>query len=897
MRADILNPTINRLLEIFRLNKTYVLGAGNYLYDEEGRGYLDVIAQYGAVPFGYNPDFIWQAVERFRESGLPTMIQPSVPLKAVELAERLSEAAPGDLEYATFVQSGTEAVEAAIKLARSATGRFKLLSTENSFHGKTLGALSATGRRVFQTPFYAPASGFIQIPFGDLDALEAKLREEGEAIAGFLIEPIQGEGGIVVPPPGYLSGARELCRRHGVVFILDEVQTGLGRTGRMFACEKESVEPDILLLSKALGGGLAPLGVCLSSPAVWNDDYGRLHSSTFSNNNFTCAIGLAVLDRLLADDRKIIQEVKEKGDYLLLRAREIKRRWPGVIKEVRGEGLMVGLEFEDFPPEDSWAMIFLSRQGGFCAMLSGYLLNVCGIRSAPFLNNTMTIRLEPPLTIEYHEIDRLLEALDRICQTIYLKDYAWLFGYLLGDSRQPTALKDYRARTMRPVKCSKLESGEQPKNRFAFLIHYPGQAELVNATPSFEQWSAEQQEGFLEWSAREPQPELVCHVPAVRSLAGATAEGWLIGVPFGAKQMMELPRRQVVETIQEAVDMAVDLGAQIVGLGAYTSVVTQGGRDVQGRGVAITSGNSFTIAMAVEGVFKGAEMMGIDIPSARGAVVGATGSIGRVCAILLSERVGMVNLIGNPAHKVSSVRRLRTLADEMIRHAAARLEAGESEGLASWLKRVTDQLGRSEDTEAGRLLSGLKESIVGGSEPARPCILMEDVSRFLGETPPVSISVDLKKSMRSADLVITASSSPAFLVTSDCLKPGAVVCDVSRPYDVSPAVREQRRDVLVFEGGLVQLPDRLAFNSNLNCREGVNLACLSETMLLALEGDFRDFSIGSRIPLETIQYLRQLGKKHGFGLAALHCDGREITEAEISEALASGNHLVKASIS
>ena len=897
MRADILNPTVNRLLEMFRLNKTYVRGDGNYLYDEEGRGYLDVIAQYGAVPFGYNPDFIWQAVDRFRESGLPTMIQPSVPLKAVELAEKLSEIAPGDLGYATFVQSGTEAVEAAIKLARSATRRFKLLSTENSFHGKTLGALSATGRRVFQTPFYAPVAGFIQIPFGDLDALEEKLRTEGEDIAGFLIEPIQGEGGIIIPPPGYLSGAREICRQYGVVFILDEVQTGLGRTGRMFAGEKESVEPDILLLSKALGGGLAPLGVCLSSPAVWNDDFGRLHSSTFSNNNFTCSIGLAVLERLLADDRKIIREVSEKGDYLLRRARDIMQRWPGVIKEVRGEGLMVGIEFAEFTSDDSWGLIFLSRQGGFCAMLSGYLLNVCGIRCAPFLNNTMTIRLEPPLTIEYSEIDRLLEALDRICQTIYLKDYAWLCGYLLGDNRQPSSLKDYRDRTMRAVKCSILEPGEAPRHRFAFLIHYPGLAEMVNATPSFEQWSVEQQEGFLEWSAKEPQPAMVCHVPAVKSLAGSTAEGWIIGVPFGAKQMMELPRRQVVETIQEAVDMAVGLGAQIVGLGAYTSVVTQGGRDVQGRGVAITSGNSFTIAMAVEAVFRGAEMMEIDIPSARGAVVGATGSIGRVCAILLSERLSAVNLIGNPAHRVSSVRRLRNLADEMIHHAAASLEAGESQGLASWLKRILAQLEGSGDPEAQRLLFELKKSVNGGAEQPRPHVLMEEISRFLGESPPINISVELKKGMRSADLVITASNSPAFLVTSDCLKPGAVVCDVSRPNDVSPAVREQRKDVLVFEGGLVQMPDRLSFNSNLNCREGVNLACLSETMILALEGDFRDFSIGSRIPLETIQYLRHLGKKHGFELAALHSFGREITETEISEAFNSGNHLVKASIS
>ncbi len=880
-RPELLNPTVDRLLDTFRLNKIYVRGAGNYLYDEDGRRYLDFIAQYGAVPFGYNPDFIWEEIVEFHQQELPTLVQPSVPVKAVQLAERVAELAPGALQYSTLVQSGAEAVEAGIKLARSATGRPKIISTYNSFHGKTLGALSATGREVYQTPFRAPVADFDKIAFGDLSALEKLLQEQGSEIAGFIVEPVQGEGGIIVAPPGYLKAAQELCRQHGVVFILDEIQTGLGRTGWLFACEKEQVEPDILLLAKALGGGMVPLGVCLSTPQVWNDEFGQLHSSTFANNNFTCAVGLAVLERLMADNGEIIQQAGCKGQYMIDQCRKIQERWPGVIKEVRGEGLMLGVEFGDFSWGDSFDMIFLNRQGGFCALLSGFLLNVYGIRSAPYLNNTMTIRLEPPLTIEYREIDYVMKALDRICEIVYKKDYAWLYRYLVSDdSEQPVRVADYR-HTIREVKHSRLEGSERPKNRFAFLIHYPGTEDVLNATPSFEQFSARELGNLLEWQAIDPAPEVVCHMPAVRSFTGDAAEGWLIAVPFGARQMMELPRQQTVAVIKEAIDLARGLGAQIVGLGAFTSVVTRGGRAVQDRGVSITTGNSYTIAMAMEAAFRGAEGMAIDLNQGTGVVVGATGSIGRVCAILLAERVSRIILIGNPRHQRSSSRRLRTVADEMIRHAFQLGKRGHREGLAGWLNQAVVRLQSEDSEEARHWLKMLRESVKQEHPEQRPLAVLEATAAYLGEPPLITISLELEKGLEAADLIISASNAPGYLIGPKSLKPGAVVCDVARPADVHPSVLQQRKDVLVLEGGLVQFPDEIAFGSNLGCRPGVGLACLSETVLLALEGDFNDYSIGVRIPLETIEYLRALGEKHGFGLAALHSGGQEITREEI----------------
>ncbi|HBQ26107.1 MAG TPA: aminotransferase III, partial [Syntrophomonas sp.] len=284
LQNNLLNPTLKETLSLFQLDKNYISGQGSYLLDEKGQRYLDFISQYGAVPFGYNPDFIWERLQEVRDKSLPSLVQPSIPQEALKLANMLADCSPGDLCYCTFCQSGAEAVETAIKLARSGTGREIILSTTNSFHGKTMGALSATGKESYQKPFYAPIPGFITIPFNDVEALERIFAEQGSNIAAFIVEPIQGEGGIIEAHPGYLAAARDICTAYGAALILDEIQTGLGRTGRLFACEYENIEPDIMLLAKALGGGLLPLAVCISSPQIWNDDFGMLHSSTFANN-------------------------------------------------------------------------------------------------------------------------------------------------------------------------------------------------------------------------------------------------------------------------------------------------------------------------------------------------------------------------------------------------------------------------------------------------------------------------------------------------------------------------------------------------------------------------------------------------------------------------------------
>lgn len=875
LRRDLLNPTLKDVLENFCLDKTYTVGQGSYLIDDKGIRYLDFIAQYGSVPFGYNPDFIWDRLDMVRHQGIPSLCQPSLPAEALKLANRLAEVTPGDLCYCTFCQSGTEAVEAAIKLARSSTGRELIISTTNSFHGKTLGALSATGKSSYQEPFRAPAPGFMHIPYNDTDALRAVLEARRGEAAAFIVEPVQGEGGIVVAKPGYLREVQALCREHEVVFIVDEIQTGLGRTGRLFACEYEAIEPDVLLLAKALGGGLLPIGVCISTPQVWNEDFGMLHSSTFANNNVTCAVGQAVLERLLDNERELIKDVERKGSYMLKQLQIIADRYPGVIKEVRGQGLMIGVEFNPLQECGSYDMAYLVDQGGFSALLTGFLLNCYQIRLAPYLNNSMTLRLEPALTIEDEAMEGVLKAVDDICRIMFLKDYALLYRYLIGDTTRPGRITDYRSKH-RKTKASALETGEAPSKKFAFIIHYPGPEDVVLNNPSFDSYSRDELYRFMEWESRAAQPGVVCHLPAVRSKDGTIGEGWLIGVPYGGREIMGACREDAVAAIRKAVDIGRDLGAGIIGLGALTSVVTRGGRSVQGRGVAITSGNSFTTLMAMEALAAGAVKMNINLNQARGAVLGATGSIGRACAVMLSEQIANITLLGNPAHVRSSQNRLNSLVAELLNWAWQRSQQGQHTGLAAWLDEAFERAQAADLPLTKDIENTFRD---GGQVPYQ---MLQEWCAGLKLTCPLCVSLDVDSTLPECQLVVAASNSPEYLIFPHHLRSGAVVCDVARPADVSPETIASRRDVLILEGGLVQLPDQVAFGANLGYRDGVTLACLSETMLLALEGDYRDYSIGNVLSLSTITYLRDLAAKHGFGLAGLKMGNDELDDTDIN---------------
>ena len=299
------------------LVRTFVRGKGAELFDESGRAYLDFVAGFGSLNLGHNHPDVVAAVTSAMSEQAPGFTPGSVNPLAAALAERLVALTPRGLEIVFFTNSGAESIEAALKLARAATGRSGLLSCRGSFHGKTFGALSVTGNGTYQKPFGPLVPDCQAVPYGDLNALALALATA--QYAAFVVEPIQGEGGMVTPPPGYLSEAHRLCRETGTLFIADEVQTGLGRTGPLFAVERDGIEPDILTLAKSLGGGLMPLGAMIARRDLWMKAYGSyqsfaLHSSTFSGGSLACAAGLATLQ--LLRDSPLLVDAGNRGSQL-----------------------------------------------------------------------------------------------------------------------------------------------------------------------------------------------------------------------------------------------------------------------------------------------------------------------------------------------------------------------------------------------------------------------------------------------------------------------------------------------------------------------------------------------------------------------------------------------------
>jgi len=338
-----LNPQLGRIVRTLGLDRRWVHGEGPYLVDERGDRYLDLLCGYGVFALGRNHPEVVAAVEDVLTARTANLPQLGVTLLSGVLAEELVGRAPASIAAMVSANSGTEAVEAAIKLARAATGRPRILYAEHAFHGLTLGALSLNGNAEFRDGFGPLLADCDPVPFGDLDALERELARGG--VAAFVVEPVQGKG-VNLPPDGYLAGAQERCHAAGALLCVDEVQTGLGRTGRLLALEHWDLRPDLITLAKALSGGLVPIGAVLCSRSVMERVFdgmerGVRHGSTFGGNDLAAAAGLATL-RVLERDG-LIAHAARMGDLLLELTRPLADRYE-IVRDVRGLGLMWAIE-------------------------------------------------------------------------------------------------------------------------------------------------------------------------------------------------------------------------------------------------------------------------------------------------------------------------------------------------------------------------------------------------------------------------------------------------------------------------------------------------------------------------------------------------------------------------
>jgi acetylornithine/succinyldiaminopimelate/putrescine aminotransferase/predicted amino acid dehydrogenase len=671
------NPELRSLLRVCGLERTFVKGEGVWLTDSEGRRYLDAYAQYGAVALGHAAPEVAAAVRAALDAGTPAMVQPYVASHAEALGAALAAVAPGGLRRCVFTTSGAETVEAAIKLVRARSGRPLVLAASGSYHGKTLGALSLTGRAHHGEGFGPLAPGFEHVPFGDAAALEARLAREGDRIAALFLEPIQGEGGVIVPPEGYLTAARALCSRHGVALVLDEIQTGLGRTGRLFACEHEGVVPDVLLVAKALGGGLFPLGACLASEAWWDARFALGHSSTFANNNVACVVGRAVLAALVEGD--LCGRAAARGERLGAGLRRLRARYPRVIADVRGRGLLWALELAPLDDGRGLFLGYLQHQGLHAYATAAVLAENSAVLVLPTLGTSNVLRIAPPLVISDEQIDLILDGLESLCAQLARNPSETIargLGWLNAGRPRPEA---------EPAPAPMLPPAAPParsrRRRWAFLVHYTRPDDVRVTEPGLERLSPAELEAFCRRVGALP-PGLCLRAPVVRSPAtGAEAEGFVIALPLLPEEMLRRGRRAMAAAIRGAVDLAAHLGAEVVGLGGFTTPLSERGKAVLGRGPWITTGNALTAAAAFRAARARAEAAGRDLREARVAVLGARGSVGALLARMAArERPAELVLLGNPSSDPAALEALAAgLAAEGAR-AVASTDAGRLAG-------------------------------------------------------------------------------------------------------------------------------------------------------------------------------------------------------------------------
>ncbi|MET0678313.1 MAG: aminobacteriohopanetriol synthase HpnO [Bradyrhizobium sp.] len=436
MHSRHLNEQLVRVLKTIGYDVGFQKGHGQYLFDRDGARYLDLLSGFGVFAIGRNHPSLRAALKSVLDSDLPNLVQLDVSTLAGVLAERLLEHVPY-LDKVFFANSGAETVEAAIKFARGATGRPGIVNCAHSYHGLTYGALSLTDDPNFRSGFEPLLPGCTSIPFNDLAALEQAL--SSREIAAFIVEPIQGKG-VNMPTDECLPGAAALCKKYGTIFIADEIQTGMGRTGRFLAVEHWNVEPDMVLLSKALSGGHVPVGALLTRKAIFDKIFNRMdravvHGSTFAKNDLAMAAGIATLEVMKAE--KLVEAAAKRGAELRL---ALTRMVPGyeLLKEVRGKGLMIGVEFG--PPKSlrlkaSWNVLESANKGLFVQLITVPLFKDHKILTQVAGHGLHTVKLLPPLTITEEDCAWIERAFDDvIAQSHKVPGAIWSLGKTLVDN-------------------------------------------------------------------------------------------------------------------------------------------------------------------------------------------------------------------------------------------------------------------------------------------------------------------------------------------------------------------------------------------------------------------------------------------------------------------------------
>ncbi|MBI3268967.1 MAG: aminotransferase class III-fold pyridoxal phosphate-dependent enzyme [Planctomycetes bacterium] len=939
-----LKPRLLELLRAIGLDAIYERAVGDFVYhrDDAGREreVLDLLGGYGASLFGHNNPELVERAKQILDTQRPFNAQASVRGLAGLLAERLSETVGRFTHRAyvvTFANSGTEAVEAAIKhaeleyvlrldrmherlkrtsreirqrlrdhtayvpesLFEQASRLFDVpkfgdldelfarvfshnlevlnreplfLALEGAFHGKSTGSLQLTYNPDYRSPWRRLGVRTVFLPPEDPAAiarelekarvrhLELHIAESGALelderelvnVSACFVEPIQGEGGIREISAGYLAALRKAADEKGFPLVIDEIQSGMGRTGTFLASEATGVRGDYYVLSKALGGGLAKISALLVDRERYVADYGYLHTSTFADDDFSSAMGLGALELLDREGGALVKGVREKGEHLLRRLREVADAYPGQLAAVRGRGLMVGIELSQPKQSPSPLIRVLTEQGLLGFMVSGHLLHEERIRVAPTLSVHGTIRLEPSAYVRTEELDRFCEGLGRVLCAIRDADGFRLARFLVG--RHGEALAEKPPQTVRalPTPTRWFATRQRHSRNVAFLGHFLEPGDLKLWDPSLAPLTEKECELFLERTRGFLEPFVVDRVEILSS-GGEVVNLTVVGLAFTASQVMESFRkgkvRWAVRQIEQGVELAKRLGCSVVGFGGFTSIVTDNCRDIVEDEITLTSGNSLTAAAAVEAVFKAARRLGIERP--RLGVLGAAGNIGAVLAEVAADRVSDILLVGRPG----SVSRLERAANGVYYEAWKRLVGA----------RATDGLAGA--IAGTRTVKALQEPGAAYDVERIGEAIRLGLAEELKDQAPIRISTALG-SVRTCNLILSATNAPVPVLEPAHIADGpVVVCDVATPRDVSPAVLAERPHAVVLKGGLVRAPlGQTPEIPGMHLASGLLYGCMGESILLGFTGISENYSFG-RLSASRVRWIRDLAALHGFSI-------------------------------
>lgn len=757
------------------------------------------------------------------------------------------------------------------------------LCLDNSFHGKTTGSLKLTHSARYKLPFhrigleaqsidYTRDCAFEEaIEKASVTYLSPEVNEKGEVfieektfvnISGLFMEPLQGEGGINVIPKNVLMRGRQLCEEHGFPLIFDEIQSGMGRTGTFLFSEQQGVRADYYILSKSLGGGLSKISVLLIDRDCYVKDFDLIHTSTFAEDDHSAQIAYAALDLLEKD--KLMERCTRRGTQLIEGLRSIQKEFPGVIGDVRGAGLMVGMQLSNQYNVESYFFQGMSDQNFITFFAAGYLLHEHNIRVFPTMSDTGTIRLEPSAYISHEDCEKLLTSVRRLCEIIYKHNLYEMIKFCVGAETPGSfhPVKDYRRTIPVPPPCEKLR-------QVGFIGHFVDSEDLRETDMSFENFTVDQLDLIFEKLFPLSDP-LVGRKMVIKSVTGEQVVFNFIGLLLNSRIIADNIINGTLDDIHalvvSAVEKTKEMGCSVVGFGGFSSIVTKNCTDIVTDAIGCTSGNSFTVAMGIEALFRKVSDEKMDLGMSCLAVIGATGNICSVYSEIAAEKIPRIILIGRKGKEA----RLRQVAADIYSNAFNEILLAQQEargtgtnGEASWESGLSGVAGKIYSTPPVQHLLEMHHSVddVGAW-------LFDALTKEMGDRAPIVATSDYGY-LKEANLIVSASNVAEPVIFPHMLRKGPVViCDIAVPADTDESVTRTRDDVHVILGGIVNLPKNHDFQlpGVPLLKKGEAFACMSETILLGLHGMKENFSYG-RITKQNVERISEIARTHGFGLA------------------------------